>query len=80
MASGNITNNLRDWQQASRGGGVDTTYAQSFPDWVPTQLIHQQVETLLLYRQIQDDALRAHPRDVHPEVVWFFLTGPIVYL
>ena len=28
MATGNVTHNLRDWQQASRGGGVDSSYAQ----------------------------------------------------
>lgn len=38
MASGTITNNLRDWQQARHGDGVDTSDAQRFSDWVAEQL------------------------------------------
>lgn len=65
VASGNITHNLRDWQQASRGGAVDTSYAQRFSDWVAAQLSTGQVEALLHYRQRQPDAERTHPRDEH---------------
>ncbi|MCT0230959.1 dioxygenase [Synechococcus sp. CS-1324] len=65
VASGNITHNLRDWQQATRSGGVDTSYAQRFSDWVDKQLSSGQVEALLHYREHQPDALRAHPRDEH---------------
>lgn len=65
VASGNITHNLRDWQQASRGVSVDTSYAQRFSDWVDAQLSGGQVEALLHYRQGQGDALRAQPRDEH---------------
>ena len=65
VASGNITHNLRDWQQASRGGGVDTSYAQRFSDWVDAQLSSGQLEALLHYRQRHADALRAQPRDEH---------------
>ncbi len=65
VASGNITHNLRDWQQASRGGAVDTSYAQRFSDWVDVQLSSGQVKALLHYRERQPDAERAHPRDEH---------------
>jgi len=65
VASGNITHNLRDWQQASRGGAVDTSYAQRFSDWVAAQLSSGQVEPLLHYRDRQPDAELAHPRDEH---------------
>ena len=65
MASGNITHNLRDWQQASRGGAVDTSYAQRFSDWVHAQLSGGQVEALLHYRQQHPDARQAQPRDEH---------------
>ncbi len=65
VASGNITHNLRDWQQARLGGGVDTSYAQRFSDWVAEQLSAGQVEALLHARQQHPDALRAHPRDEH---------------
>nr|WP_255441540.1 MULTISPECIES: class III extradiol ring-cleavage dioxygenase [unclassified Synechococcus] len=65
VASGNITHNLRDWQQASRGGAVDTSYAQRFSDWVDAQLSCGHVEALLHYRQRHPDAERSHPRDEH---------------
>ena len=65
MASGNITHNLRDWQQARRGDGIDTSYAQRFSAWVAEQLSAGQVETLLHYRQQHPDARQAHPRDEH---------------
>ncbi len=65
VASGNLTHNLRDWQQASRGAAVDTSYALRFSDWVAAQLSNGQVEALLHYRQRQPDAERAHPRDEH---------------
>ena len=65
VASGNITHNLRDWQQASRGGAIDTSYAQRFSDWVDLQLSSGHVEALLHYRQCQPDAERSHPRDEH---------------
>lgn len=65
VASGNVTHNLGDWQQASGGGGVDPSYAQRFSDWVDEQLSGGQVKALLHYRQVQGDALRAQPRDEH---------------
>ena len=65
VASGNITHNLRDWQQARRGDGVDTSYAQRFSGWVAEQLSAGQVEALLHYRQQHPDALLSHPRDEH---------------
>ncbi|MCX5954487.1 MAG: hypothetical protein NTZ40_13565 [Cyanobacteria bacterium] len=34
VASGDITNNLGNWQQTRRSGGVDTSYAQRFSGWV----------------------------------------------
>lgn len=65
VASGNITHNLRDWQQAERGAGVDTSYAERFSDWIYAQLTGRQVDSLLHFRQSQPDAVRAHPREEH---------------
>ncbi|MFN9570398.1 MAG: DODA-type extradiol aromatic ring-opening family dioxygenase [Cyanobacteriota bacterium] len=65
VASGNITHNLRQWQQARRGSGVDTSYTQRFSGWVAEQLSAGQVETLLHYRQQHPDALLSHPHDEH---------------
>ena len=65
VASGNITHNLCDWRQASRGGDIDTSYAQRFSDWVEAQLSGGQLEALLHYRQQHPDARQAQPRDEH---------------
>lgn len=65
VASGNITHNLRGWQQARRGGGGDTSYVQRFSGWVAEQLSAGQVEALLHVRQQHPDARQAHPRDEH---------------
>jgi 4,5-DOPA dioxygenase extradiol len=54
---------VRHWQQARRGDGDDTSYAQRFSDWVAEQLSSGQVEALLHVRQQHPDARQAHPRD-----------------
>jgi 4,5-DOPA dioxygenase extradiol len=65
VASGNITHNLRDWQRASGGIAIETSYAQRFSDWVARQLYERNTETLLNYRQQHPDAGQAQPRDEH---------------
>ncbi len=65
MATGNITHNLRDWQQAEMGLDIDSSYAQRFSNWIHGQLISGDTAALLDYRQRQSDAARAQPRDVH---------------
>ena len=65
VASGNITHNLREWQQAEMGASIDTSYAQRFSDWIHEQLTARDVDALLDYRQRHSDALRAQPRDEH---------------
>lgn len=65
VATGNITHNLRDWQQAERGACIDASYAQRFSDWVHGQLISGDTKALLMYRECHPDALRAQPRDEH---------------
>ncbi|NDC34669.1 MAG: dioxygenase [Synechococcaceae bacterium WB9_2_112] len=65
LASGNVTHNLNDWQRASSGLAINTDDAQRFSDWIHTQVMGQQVNALLAYRQSHPDALRAHPRDEH---------------
>ncbi len=65
VASGNITHNLRDWQQASSGMAIDTSYAQRFSDWVHHRLIAGDTDALLGYRQLHPNALHAQPRDEH---------------
>lgn len=65
VATGNITHNLCDWQQAEMGLAIDTSYANRFSDWVHGQLISGDIAALLDYRLHNPDALRAHPRDEH---------------
>lgn len=65
VASGTITHNLRDWQRASGGMAIDTSYAERFSDWVAQQLEERTTEALLDYRQQHPDALQAQPRDEH---------------
>ena len=65
VASGNITHNLSDWQMASGGMAIDTSYAQRFSDWVHDRLIARDAEALLGYRQRHPDAVRTQPRDEH---------------
>lgn len=65
VATGNITHNLRDWQQAEMGASIDSSYAQRFSDWINGQLLSGNTAALLDYRQRQSDALRAQPRDEH---------------
>jgi 4,5-DOPA dioxygenase extradiol len=65
VATGNITHNLRDWQQAEMGLAIDSSYAQRFSDWIHGQLISGNTTALLDYRPRQSDALRAQPRDEH---------------
>jgi len=65
VATGNITHNLRDWQQAEMGLAIDNSYAQRFSDWIHGRLISGNTAALLNYRQRQSDALRAQPRDEH---------------
>lgn len=65
VASGNITHNLRDWQQASAGHAINATYAERFSDWIAQQLSERQIDALLHYRQLHPDAVQAQPRDEH---------------
>jgi 4,5-DOPA dioxygenase extradiol len=65
VASGNITHNLRDWQLASGGMAIDTSYAQRFSGWIAQQLQAGNTEALLDYRQQHPDAVQAQPRDEH---------------
>ncbi len=65
VASGNITHNLRDWQLASGGMAIDTSYAQRFSCWIAQQLEAGNTEALLDYRQQHPDAVQAQPRDEH---------------
>ena len=61
VATGNITHNLRDWQQAEMGLAIDSSYVQRFSDWIQEQLLSGNTAALLDYRQRQSDAMRCGP-------------------
>jgi 4,5-DOPA dioxygenase extradiol len=65
VGSGSITHNLRDYQQAWMNGGRTPTYVRDFADWIAERLSQRDIPTLLAYREISDDGMRAHPTDEH---------------
>lgn len=65
VASGNVTHNLRDWQMFSQRGLATPDYVHRFADWVHHKMVTRDLDSLLDYRQLQPDAVRAHPRDEH---------------
>ncbi|HNW78947.1 MAG TPA: class III extradiol ring-cleavage dioxygenase [Candidatus Competibacteraceae bacterium] len=65
IGSGNLTHNLRDYQQAARHGGATPDYVRAFADWMHQQLLTGDVSALLDYRRQAPGAVQAHPRDEH---------------
>mgnify|MGYP000199181786 CR=1 FL=1 len=65
IGSGNITHNLGDWRMAEMRGTGTPEYVTRFADWVAQQLANGDTESLLNYRQLSADGVRAHPSDEH---------------
>lgn len=65
VASGNITHNLRDFQQAAQQGGQTPSYVREFSDWIFDQLAAADLKALFDYRQQAPAAARAHPSEEH---------------
>lgn len=65
IASGNITHNLRDYQQAARNGGQTPAYVRQFADWLAERLDARDISALLDYRRQAPGAVQAHPSDEH---------------
>lgn len=65
VASGNVTHNLRDYAIASRAGHDAPAYVRGFADWVWERLAARDIESLLDYRRLAPDAVRAHPSEEH---------------
>ncbi|RTL53066.1 MAG: dioxygenase [Rhodocyclaceae bacterium] len=65
IASGNLTHNLADYQQAYMNGGKTPGYVRAFSDWFWEKLQARDIPALLDYRRQAPDAVRAHPRDEH---------------
>jgi len=64
IGSGHTTHNLRDWM-SNRGRQEPLAYAQKFAGWLNKNLIANDREALLAWREQAPDALRAHPSAEH---------------
>lgn len=65
IASGNVTHNLRDYQQAAQNNGETPAYVRQFTDWLAERLVAQDIPALLDYRRQAPGAVQAHPSDEH---------------
>jgi 4,5-DOPA dioxygenase extradiol len=65
IASGNVTHNLRDYAVTSRAGLGTPPYVRAFADWMWDRLAARDVASLLDYRRLAPDAVRAHPTEEH---------------
>jgi 4,5-DOPA dioxygenase extradiol len=65
IASGNVTHNLRDYQQAAQNNGLTPAYVRQFTDWLAERLAAHDIPALLDYRRQAPGAVQAHPTDEH---------------
>ena len=65
IASGNITHNLRDFQNARRNGGQTPAYVGEFTGWIADRLAARDLAALLDYRRQAPGVVQAHPTDEH---------------
>jgi 4,5-DOPA dioxygenase extradiol len=65
MGSGNVTHNLGDLRLARMQGERSPAYVQVFADWLADHLALGGLESLLNYRQLSPEGLRAHPSEEH---------------
>ena len=71
IGSGHLTHNLRDW---SRGAGPAQAYAKEFQAWVFEKLKTRDLGSLVDYRSLSPQGVRAHPTDEH-FLPFFFAVG-----
>ena len=71
IGSGHLTHNLRDW---ARGQGAPAPYAREFQDWVKRKLEQGDIDSLVDYRSLSPQGVRAHPTDEH-FLPFFFALG-----
>ncbi|MBK7416091.1 MAG: dioxygenase [Dechloromonas sp.] len=65
IGSGNVTHNLRDYQQAAQNNGQTPAYVRQFTDWLAERLVAHDIPALLDYRRQAPGAVQAHPSDEH---------------
>jgi 4,5-DOPA dioxygenase extradiol len=65
IGTGSMTHNLRDYMMCAQTNAPTPSYVRVFADWVETQLVNQDRQSLLDYRQTAPEATRAHPSEDH---------------
>ena len=65
IGTGSMTHNLRDYMMCAQMNAPTPDYVRHFADWVDTQLVQKNLQSLLDYRQTAPDATRAHPSEDH---------------
>jgi 4,5-DOPA dioxygenase extradiol len=65
LGSGNLTHNLGDFQGLHRDAGPIPPYVREFADWIWQRIEAADVPSLLDYRRLAPDAVRAHPQEDH---------------
>lgn len=60
LGSGHMTHNLRE-----RGDGAPAAYARDFQAWVKEKIEARDFDSLVNYRALNPDGVRAHPTDEH---------------
>ena len=68
LGSGHMTHNLRD-----RGGNGPAPYASEFQAWVKEKIDARDLDSLVNYRELNPNNVRAHPTDEHFLPLFFAL-------
>lgn len=64
IGSGHVTHNLRDWM-VNRRAKQPQPYARAFAEWLKATLDAHDTASLIRYRDVAPDAVRAHPTEEH---------------
>ena len=65
VGSGNVTHNLGDLRLARMQGDRTPDYVQVFADWLAAHLAQGDLQSLLNYRQLCPEGVRAQPTEEH---------------
>lgn len=66
IGSGSMTHNLQDFRVHRLDvDRAPEAYAAAFTDWFDAQFAARELDTLLAYRELAPNAVRAHPSDEH---------------
>ena len=60
IGSGHMTHNLRE-----RSNGAPAAYARQFQDWMKEKIEAHDIDSMVDYRALNPDGVRAHPTDEH---------------